>query len=63
MLNAVGIAVLTRYLAVFPFDFSMYAGFNWAVLARIVLIVGIVGSAIGVIVELVKLARALGRRG
>jgi hypothetical protein len=38
---------------VFPFDLSD----GWALLARIVIIVGIVGTAIGAVVALVKLAR------
>ena len=62
MLNAVGIAVAALFLTVFPFDFSAYTGFDWALLAKVLIILGIVGSSIGVIAETVKLVRALARR-
>jgi hypothetical protein len=62
VLNAVGIAVSVSFLTVFPFDFSAYTGFDWALLARVLIILGIAGSSIGVIVEAVKLVRALAKR-
>jgi hypothetical protein len=43
---------------VFPFDFSAYA-FDWETLVRFVLVVGIVGTGIGTVVELVKMVRSL----
>jgi hypothetical protein len=51
----VGLAALARVWEVFPFDFSAYS-FDWALLVRLVLGVAIVGSVIGVIVNLVNLA-------
>ena len=56
--SALGIAAAAWMLAVFPFDFSTYAR-DWSWAARAVLIVGIVGGAIGVLVELGRLV--LGR--
>jgi hypothetical protein len=57
--NALGVAVVMRYMSVFPFDFSAYSGFNWTVLARVMLIIGIVGCIIGIIAEAVTFASAL----
>ena len=59
VVNAIGLILSIRTLQVFPFDFSPY-DFNWGALARGILIVAIVGSSIGIITELVKLARAAG---
>jgi hypothetical protein len=53
---SIGIAAMTRLWQVFPFDFSAYA-FNWEVVTRILLGLGIAGSAIGLIVALVTLVR------
>ena len=61
VLNAVGIAVLARYLSVFPFDFSG-SSFNWAVLFRVFIIIGIAGCAIAIIVEAAKFIGALMHR-
>jgi hypothetical protein len=61
VLNAVGIAVLMRFLNVFPFDFSAYSGFNWALLARWILIIGIVGCGIAILVEAFKFIAAVMR--
>lgn len=52
--TAVGLAVVVRLYAVFPFDFSAYA-FPWDSVARAVLILAIIGSLIGVIVNVVQL--------
>jgi hypothetical protein len=57
--NALGVAVVLRFMSVFPFDFSAYSGFNWTVLARVMLIVGLVGCAIGLLTEAVKFAAAI----
>jgi uncharacterized membrane protein SirB2 len=54
LVNLVSIAVSYVVLQVFPFDFSSYA-FNWAPIARIVLILAIVGSGIGVLTEAIHL--------
>lgn len=61
VLNAVGIAVILRFLSVFPFDFSAYSGFNWTVLARVLLILGIVGCGIAILVETFKFIAAVMR--
>lgn len=53
----VGLAATIRFYQVFPFDFSAYE-FQWETVAKVVLILGIVGSVIGIIVELSKLARS-----
>ena len=53
---AFGLAVGARMWVVFPFDFTGYAR-DWSWLARLALIVGIVGTAIAVVVNLVKLVR------
>ena len=62
VMNAVGIAVIARYLIVFPFDFSAYSGFNWTVLARVILIIGIVGCCLGVLAEGIKFLAAIKNR-
>ena len=45
-------------LAVFPFDFSTYA-INWDAVARVVLVVAVVGIVIAIISEAVKLGKAI----
>ena len=61
MLSAgIALIVAIRTYQVFPFDFSAY-DFGWAGLARIVLIVAIAGTAIAIVVESIKLARALAK--
>lgn len=55
-LNAISLVAIVRTLQVFPFDFTEHS-FNWSLVARIVLIVGIVGTVAGSVVELVKLSR------
>jgi hypothetical protein len=62
VINAIGIAVIARYLIVFPFDFSAYSGFNWTVLARVILIIGIVGCCLGVLAEGIKFLAAIKNR-
>lgn len=59
--TAVGLVVLRRIWQVFPFDFR--AGtYDWALIVRIVLVVAIVGSIIGLVVQLVTLAAATVRQ-
>jgi hypothetical protein len=60
--TGIGLAVLVRIWRVFPFDFDAYS-FNWALLTRTVLVVAIVGSAIGIIAQFVTLVRAAARGG
>lgn len=52
-LHIVSILVMVVILNIFPFDL----GAPWPLLARIVLIVGIIGTTIGVLVELAALVR------
>ena len=54
----IGVAALLRLWEVFPFDFgTSWSG--WPVLVRVFLVLGIVGSIIGAIVEVVNFFRAL----
>jgi hypothetical protein len=54
--TSVGFAVLVQVWQVFPFAFDG-ASFDWPLLVRLVLAIALVGSVIGVIVQLVSLAR------
>ncbi|HEX7100020.1 MAG TPA: hypothetical protein VF377_12345 [Acidimicrobiia bacterium] len=58
--NLVSVAATFRLFAVFPFDFSRYA-FDWAVVARVLLVLGMAGATIAAIVALVRLL--VGGRG
>ena len=46
MTTCAGLAALVRLWPVFPFDFTGTT-FDWALTARIVLVVGLAGTAIG----------------
>lgn len=56
--TALSIAASVRVYQVFPFDFTPYS-FDWALVARILLILGIVGAAMGLIAEFTKAARGI----
>ncbi len=56
LVTAVGIAAMWAMWNVLPFDFA--AGFPWETLVRIGLVLGLVGSGIAIIVQVVTLARA-----
>jgi hypothetical protein len=56
--TGIGIAVLLRIWQVFPFDFSAYE-FNWPFVVRLVLVVAIVGAALGALIQLVSLIRSM----
>jgi hypothetical protein len=58
--TALGLTAMVRLLRVFPFAFG--AGFDWALLARILLVLGIAGTAIALLVNLVTLLRLVGPR-
>jgi hypothetical protein len=59
--TGIGLIVLTRMWSVFPFDFSDSA-FDWTFLARLLLVIAMVGAIIGMVVQLVLLVRlAAGR--
>jgi len=60
-LNAIGLTLAIIMLQVFPFDFSGYA-FDWALVMRILLIIGIVGTGIGILAELFKFTAAVWKR-
>ncbi|MCK6209003.1 hypothetical protein KZX45_00400 [Georgenia sp. EYE_87] len=55
--TVVGLVAVVRLWQVFPFDFGA-ATFDWELLVRWVLVVGIVGSVIAIVVALVSLVRA-----
>ena len=58
-LNAVTLVVIIETWQIFPFDFSGYAN-GWELATHITIIVGIVGSGIGVVAELAKLIGTAG---
>ena len=53
--NVIGLAVSVRLLQVFPFDFS--GGFDWSLIVRILLVIGVVGSFFGAGAAVVRLLR------
>jgi hypothetical protein len=57
--TAVGILAMVRIWQVFPFDFDG-ASFDWSLVVRILLGLGIVGGAIGIIAAFVSFVRSLG---
>ncbi|MEU4524618.1 hypothetical protein AB0F52_38595 [Amycolatopsis sp. NPDC024027] len=56
-----GLVAIVRIWQVFPFDFAG-SSFDWPLTARILLVVGIAGTAIGLLVQAVTLVRAGVRR-
>jgi hypothetical protein len=56
--NLISIWVTYMMLTVFPFDFSAYQ-FDWEIVARFVLVLAIIGSSIGALVEAIKLVSSL----
>jgi hypothetical protein len=57
---AVSFFLILVVLRVFPFDFSDYS-FDWAMLVQVMLVVGLVGSLVGVIANLVTFTREVGK--
>lgn len=55
--NLVSLAVTARIFVTFPFEFSGYE-FDWAIVARVTLILAMVGAGIGAITYLVKAVTA-----
>ena len=55
-LAAIDVWVSISVLRVFPFDFDEYS-FDWSIVARTVLVIGVIGSAIGLLTALARLAR------
>jgi len=56
--TSVGLAALLRIWRVFPFDFAE-GSVDWELVARALLVVAIVGSAIGIVVAIVSFFRAV----
>lgn len=56
--TGIGLAAMVRVWRVFPFDFGGYS-FDWTLVVRVVLVVALVGSAIGILVQVVVLVRRL----
>jgi hypothetical protein len=56
--TGIGLAALVRVWQVFPLDFRGWS-FDWSFLAHFLLVVGIVGAAIGILVEFVLLLRQI----
>ena len=54
VVNLISVWVTYTVLTVFPFDFSGYQ-FDYEIVTRVVLILGIVGAGIGALVEAIKL--------
>ncbi len=52
-----GIVVSARMWQVFPFDFSGYT-FPWGTVARVLIVLSVVGSAVAILVELRRIGRA-----
>jgi hypothetical protein len=55
--TGVGVAVLMRIWQVFPFNFT--GSFDWALPVRVVLVVAIAGSIVGIVINLVALFRGI----
>ena len=55
--TSIGLVALVQLWRVFPFDFGGTT-FPWEWLARAVLVIGMIGSAIGIVVQVVILVRA-----
>lgn len=69
IVNLIAILILVRTFQVYPFDFSAYdfpvdisaIDLSWDLLTRFLLVLAILGTAIAVVTETVKLSRALNR--
>lgn len=61
LVNLISLFVTYRVFEVFPFDFSAY-DFDWALVTRVMLILGMVGSGVGVVAETVKLTSVGSKR-
>ncbi len=59
-LSGVSLAVMVRTFDVFPFDFSAYE-FGWSGVARVALILGMIGVVIGIVAHTVKFTVELAR--
>ena len=59
VISLIGLWATVLLLTIFPFDFTGYS-VPWAIITRIILVIAVVGSAISVVVQVVRLVR--GRR-
>ena len=59
--SVIGLVAVARILQVFPFEFA--EGSRWPGLVTVVLWLAVVGSAIGVLINVGRLVRALARLG
>jgi hypothetical protein len=59
LLNLISLNLTVRTLQVFPFDFDRYS-FDWAPVARVVLVLAIVAIGIGLLVDLIGLINRAG---
>ena len=50
-----GLVATVRVLQVFPFSFG--PGIDWAAVVRVLLVLGVIGSAVGLVIALVQLVR------
>jgi hypothetical protein len=61
-LSGIALAVSLRVYDVYPFDFSPYVA-AWDVAARVLLILAIIGTIVGIVAEVVRLAKTAGGAG
>ena len=54
VINIVNLANTITVYYVYPFDFSSYTGANWDLIAHILLLIGIIGTGIAVLAELIQ---------
>lgn len=59
-LSLVGVLASARFLAVFPVDFTGLS-YDLTTLVRVVAVIGVVGSAIGLVAALVRFGREIAR--
>ncbi|HEY7564585.1 MAG TPA: hypothetical protein VIA81_06635 [Acidimicrobiia bacterium] len=57
LVNLVSLFVTYQVFTVFPFDFSG-SGFDWTLTARIVLILAMIGVAVGMLTEAIRLTQS-----
>jgi hypothetical protein len=62
VMNTISLIFAIRLWLIFPFDFSKYSGFDWTLLASMVIIIAIVGISIAILVEFIKFVIALIRQ-
>ena len=58
VMSVIALVVSVQLLTVFPFDFSAY-GFNWELVTRTIVWIGVLGSSVSVLVACAQLVRAV----